>query len=289
MYNSMPSQNSSASSGFSLTELLVVLVMSGILATAGYSLFRELSRINQSQQNLLEMQSNGRAALNFLTQSLVHAGFGCSETNASFIRLVNGASPQNPDIVTASYGADHVATTTINVNSTNVIPITIVNGKSINVNHFVSFYPSIRPNREYRVATNSTTSITLDPASEVEFAPTGAKVFRVFPVVYALNGNILQRTDPVGTDAVAFDVVNFQMAYSTDNPPVWRDDTGNINNPRAVWLYLILRTRERAVGVRHAQTFTLPWNNATSFLASNAEDGYHYQEFQAQVWIRNAN
>ena len=286
MYNSIPSQNSSASSEFSLTELLVVIVMGGILATAGYSLFREQSRINQSQQNLLEMQSNGRAALNFLTQSFVHAGFGCSETNTSFIQLTNGATAQNPDTVTVLYGSDHVATTITESNSTNLIQINTVIGKSVNVNHLVSFYPSVRPNRTYQV-TSSGASITLD--QEVVFVPAGAKVFRVFPVVYGPNGNILQRTDSVGTDAVAFDVVNFQMAYSTENPPDWKDDTGNVNNARAVWLYLILRTRDRAIGVRHAQTFTLPWNNATSFLASNAEDGYHYQEFQTQVWIRNAN
>jgi hypothetical protein len=260
--------------------------MSGILATAGYSLFRELSRINQSQANLLEMQSNGRAALNFLTQSIVHAGFGCSETNPSFIQFTNNASSQNPDTVTVLYGSDHVATTNTNSTDTTAIQISTVAGKSVNTGHLVSFYPSVRPNRAYRV-TNSGASITLD--SEVVFVPAGAKVFRVFPVVYGLNGNILQRADSVGTDAVAFDVVNFQMAYSTDNPPVWRENTGNVNNPRAVWLYLILRTRERAVGVRHNQGFILPWNNATSFLAANAEDGYHYQEFQAQVWIRNAN
>lgn len=260
--------------------------MAGVLATAGYRLFREQSRINQSQANLLEMQSNGRAALNFLTQSLVHAGFGCSETNPSFIQFVNNASSQNPDTVTVLYGSDHVATTNANSTDTNVIPITTITGKAVNVNHLVSFYPSIRPNRAYRV-TNAGASITLD--SDIVFIPNGAKVFRVFPVTYGRNGNVLQRTDSVGADAVAFDVVNFQMAYSTDNPPVWREDTGNVNNARAVWLYLILRTRERVAGIRHNQGFTLPWNNATSFLAANAEDGYHYQEFQAQVWIRNAN
>lgn len=261
--------------------------MIGILATAGYNLFREQTRINQSQQNLLEMQSNGRAALNFLTQSIVHAGFGCSETNASFIQLQNGASALNPDVVTVLYGSDHVATTTANSTGATVIPISLVSGKAINASHFVSFYPSIRPNKAYRV-TNSGTSITLD--SEVEFIPTGAKVFRIFPVEYRLNGNVLQRTDSVETGALTFDVVNFQMAYSTDNPPVWRDDTGNINAPRAVWLYLVLRTRGRVAGVQHMQEFVLPWNNnATSFAAANAEEGFHYQEFQAQVWIRNAN
>lgn len=288
MCNSTSSHASTGSSGFSLTELLIVMVMASILATAGYSLFREQSRINQSQQNLLEMQSNGRAALNFLTQSIVHAGFGCSETNPSFIQFVNNASSQNPDTVTVLYGTDHVATTT--TNSTDTISINVDFEKPVITNHIVSFYPSVRPNRAYRVSNSGATSITLD--SEVVFVPNDAKVFRVFPVVYGLNGNILQRTDSVGTDAVAFDVVNFQMAYSTDNPPVWREDTDNINNPRAVWLHLVLRTKERVAGIRHTQGFVLPWDptkTKISFAASSAEDGYHYQEFQAQVWIRNAN
>jgi len=256
--------------------------MAGILATAGYSLFREQSKINQSQQNLLEMQSNGRAALNFLTQSFIHAGFGCSNTNASFIRLENGISSEDPDTVTVIYGSDHVATTTTESNGTDSIQIDTV----IHENDLVSFYPSVEPNTAYQVK-NTGTSITLDQG--VIYVPAGAKVFRVFPVVYDINGNSLLRTDSTGTDEVAFDVVNFQMAYSTDNPPKWRDDTANISNPRAVWLYLLLRTKERVAGIRHNQGFILPWNNATSFLAANAEAGYHYQEFQTQVWIRNAN
>lgn len=287
MFNNVTYRNPSDSSGFTIAELLVVLVIAGILATAGYSLFREQSRINQSQQNLLEMQSNGRAALNFLTQSFTHAGFGCSETNSTFIRLQNGANSQNSDTITIMYGSDHVANTSATSNSTNIIPINLVSGKTISVSNLVSFYPSVRPNKAYRV-TNSGTSITLD--SEVEFIPKSAKVFRVFPVGYRLNGNELQRTDSEDTSTVAFDVVNFQMAYTTDNPPVWRDASGTISNPRAVWLHFVLRTRDRVAGVRHSQGFTLPWNStATSFAATSAVDGHQYQEFQAQVWIRNAN
>ncbi len=286
MFNSTTCRESARYSGFSLVELLVVIVMAGVLATAGYSLFREQSRVNQSQRNLLEMQGNGRAALNFLTQSLSHAGFGCSETNASFILFSNNASSQGPDVVTVLYGSDHVATTTNNSTDSNIVPISLVSGKTVNVSNEVSFYPSIRPNKAYRVTTSGT-SITLN--SEVEYVPGGAKVFRVFPVEYRQAGNVLQRTDSVGPAIVAYEVVNFQMAYSTVNPPVWREDSGAINNPRAVWLYLILRTREPVAGVRHGQQFVLPWNNATSFAVANAEDGLYYQEFQAQVWIRNAN
>lgn len=282
MLNNMQCRDCSVCCGFSLVELLVVLVMAGVLSTAGYSLFREQARINHTQQNLLDMQSSGRAALNFLTQSFVHAGFGCSETNSSFIYLENGASAEDPDFVTISYGADHVATVTANSTDTKNVPSVTVSGKSIGDR--VCFFPSIRPNKQYR----ATGSIALN--SEVEFVPVGAKVFNIDDVSYFLDGEELKRGDSVGNASVAFDVVNFQVAYSTENPPNWRDDSGNIDRPRAVWLYLILKTKDRVAGVQHSQQFTLPWNNSvTSFAAINAENGFHYQEFQSQVWIRNAN
>ena len=104
--------------GFSLTELLVVIVMFGLITTAAYSLFREQGRISRSQQSILDMQSNGRAALNLLSQSFAHAGFGSSDTNPEFLYLEN-----NPDKATIRYAHKHVATvnTSISSNATDLI------------------------------------------------------------------------------------------------------------------------------------------------------------------------
>lgn len=271
--------------GFTLVELLIAIVMFGILSTAGYSLFKEQSRINQTQQNILEMQSSARAAMQVLIQSFSHAGFGCSTNTSEYFSFSNnGFDTGDSDNATVTYGYKHVGTVDSNQNSTKTI--TLYAGNTITNNAYdINFFPSTAPNTAYTINSLGTDSVTV--TEEIDFVPEGAKIFRIYPVEFKIQNNQLVQQDSTGAATIAFDVVNFQIAYSTSNTDTWHE-AGNFDEAKAVWIYLLMRTREREPGFKETRTFSLPWKLSEKFPNSEIEDGYHYQEFQTKVWLRNA-
>lgn len=294
-------------SGFSLVELLVVVVMFIILTTAGHSLFREQTRINQAQQNQLEMQSSARAALQVVIQAFSHAGFGCSE-KISTTNNVAGEdyflipAPQNfsgatRDSVTLIYGFEHVATSTASITDTNVIPVdNSTNIGAIEYSKYVSFFPSLEPNTFHTVTGKTINSITID--NSLTSLRINSKVFRVNPIELYVNGNELRQRfveHPTGLEEVLiYDVQDFQLAYTKDDQNLgtlanWEDNPGNPEGIRAVWVYMILRSREREPGHQETRTFRLPWDPGQQLEGATLPSGFHYQEFQTQVWLRNAN
>ena len=307
MYNDRAHLKHIGFSGFSLVELLVVIVMFGILTTAGYSLFREQTRINQAQQNQLEMQSSARAAMQVLIQAFSHTGFGCSEkisgTNeiagedTFIIHTDQNFSGTTPDRVTLIYGFEHVATTTSSITETNVIPVdNSTNIGTTEYSKYISFYPSLAPNSFYTVTAKALNSVTID--SSLSSLRINSKVFRVNPVEFYVNGNELRQhftEHPAGLEEVLiYDVQDFQLAYTEDDENLgilanWEDDPGNPEDVKAVWIYMILRTREIEPGHQETRTFRLPWDPGQTFEGSDLPAGFHYQEFQTQVWLRNAN
>ena len=288
--------------------------MFGILSTAGYSLFREQTRINQAQQNQLEMQSSARAAMQVLIQAFSHAGFGCSEKISATPNDVAGEetflihtdqnfSGSTPDRVTLIYGFEHLATTTASINATTLIKNEIIVDNSTAIgtteySKYISFYPSLAPNSFYTVTGKILNTVTID--SDLSSLPVNSKVFRVNPVEFYVNGSELRQhfvehPDPADEEEVLiYEVQDFQLAYTEDDENLgilanWEDDPGNPENVKAVWIYMILRTREIEPGHQETRTFRLPWAPGQTFEGSTLPAGFHYQEFQTQVWLRNAN
>ena len=175
--------------GFSLTELLVVMVMFGIITAAAYNLFREQGRISRAQQSILDMQSNGRAALNLLAQSFSHAGFGSSDTNSKFLYVKN-ANPNDSDEATIIYAHKHVATidTAITSNATDEIDYTLKSGESLSDTDKISIYPSLNPNTTYLI---DSTGPPLKIKKTIAIVPEDAKIFKVFPVEFYVRDNVL--------------------------------------------------------------------------------------------------
>lgn len=309
MCNSSTNQNIADSAGFSLVELLVVIVMTGILATAGYSLFREQSRINLTQQNMLEIQSSARAAMQVLIHSFSHAGFGCSEkisgTNnvAGVSSFLNPSPPlanqsfngTNPDSVIIVYGYEHVASVENNTSNSTTIPVdTSSKMGTTNYTRFINFFPSLSPNNFFVIQdVPSTTSIKIDAEISVTNA---TKIFRVNPIEYTVVDGILRERETAGIrdDAIIHNVQDFQLAYTEDDSDLdtlakWRDVPTNPRNVKAVWIYMILRTEDPEPGHRETRTFSLPWDSTQFFNGADLPAGFHYQEFQTQVWLRNVN
>ena len=291
--------------GFSLPELLVVIVMAGIMATAGYNLYREQNRINQAQQGILEVQSSGRAALQILIQAISHAGFGCSENIAAGndvageINFINAGNNTftgfNPDSITIVYGYENVANATSSINSTQstVNVNTIANvGTSEYLKH-ICFYPSLSPNEFYEITSTSGSTITINPT--ISSLPDNSRIFRVNPIRFYINNGELRmsETDGVRDEPIAYDVQDFQIAYTTEEDDLstatWEDNPASPRNVKAVWVYMILRTRRIEPGHQEGRTFRLPWDNGQTFNGGDLPEGFHYQEFQTQVWLRNAD
>ena len=279
---------SSKSAGFSLTELLVVIVMFGIIAAAAYSLFREQGRISRAQQSILDMQSNGRAALNLLAQSFSHAGFGSSDTDDEFLDVKD----DNPDTVTITYGHKHVANvaSSIGTTPTTQISYTLETGQTLEKDDTFCIYPSLTPNVTYTVKTAGPPLTIKDTDPNIVIVPQNAKIYRVFPVSVNVEDEILYMADSDGKTEVAFNVAAFEVAYLEKGATDWTQGTGSVSDPQAMYIYFVLRTNEKEPGFKQGDPFVLPWDptQKPSF-PKTIQDGYHYQSFETIVWIRNAN
>ena len=68
---------------FTLVEVLVVIVIMGLAATAMYSLFIQTQQKAGTQEEVAETQQNLRIAMNFLTRDIQMAGFLIPTTNSA--------------------------------------------------------------------------------------------------------------------------------------------------------------------------------------------------------------
>ena len=293
--------------GFSLTELLVVIVMFGILSTAAYNLFREQSRINTTQQNFIEMQSNARAAMQAIIRDFSHAGFGCADS-FSVGRTINGSSafiiPSNatfqapaasPDGATLAFGYQHVGTITQNANATNLLTANTTGIATTQTDQFrrhIAFYPYTDPNAFFIGTGSNGNNITVTLDRDIESIKSGSKIFRVTQIEYFVDTNsrelrIRPVLDPGSTETLIFDVQDFQLAYSIDGNAWLENPTLNESrNVKIIWAYLLLRSREREPGYQESRNFELPWNNA-QIQGADLPSGFHYYEIHSQIWLRN--
>ncbi|MCI5221302.1 MAG: prepilin-type N-terminal cleavage/methylation domain-containing protein [Candidatus Electrothrix sp. AR4] len=87
--------------GFSLVEIMIALAISGIVSAGMYAAYTSLQRINQSQDQIVEMQQNLRGGLDALTRDLRTAGYAPREQGG--IGLIPLADNGGVDVNTISF------------------------------------------------------------------------------------------------------------------------------------------------------------------------------------------
>ena len=78
-------KNKWAEKGFTLVELMIVLLLSGLITAAVYSVYRLQQRSYTVQEDVVEMQQNIRAGLDSLKRELRAAGFDPTRTAGAAI------------------------------------------------------------------------------------------------------------------------------------------------------------------------------------------------------------
>lgn len=79
-------EKTACTSGFTLIELMLTLIISAIIIAAIYSAYLSQSRVYNAQEAVAEMQQNIRAGLGILTRDIRMAGYDPSETaGAGFV------------------------------------------------------------------------------------------------------------------------------------------------------------------------------------------------------------
>lgn len=291
--------------GFTLIELLVAIVMFSILSTAAYNLFTNQSRVNRTQQNILEMQSSARAAMQSIIRDFSHAGFGCTDSFA-IGRTINGkaefiipsdnafsANATTPDSLTFVYGHEHVGTITLDSNATNTLKADttdIAATTGDNFRKYISFFPYTDPNAFFTGTGSNGNGITITLDREIESIRSGSKIFRVTQIeYYVVNGELRVRPvlNPGAAETLIYDMQDFQLAYSVDGENWIESPTVNqAKNVQVIWAYLLLKSREREPSFQESREFTLPWNGAT-IQGQDLSPGFHYYEIHSQIWLRN--
>jgi len=75
--------------GFTLTEILVVMAISGIVIAGIYTMYSSQNRSYMTQEQIAAMQQNLRAAIYFMEREIQMAGCDPSQTNAPGILTAN--------------------------------------------------------------------------------------------------------------------------------------------------------------------------------------------------------
>lgn len=102
-------------SGFTLVELLVAIAMFGIITALIVSNYSRQSQTSTSQNQVVEVQQNVRAALYLLEREIRKAGYDPDENdNHGIINAGNGLTNTAADALSFTYdddtGAEHTAT-----------------------------------------------------------------------------------------------------------------------------------------------------------------------------------
>jgi Tfp pilus assembly protein PilW len=202
-------------SGFSTTELLVALVITGLVMTAVYSVFRIQFLSYSVQDNLSTVQSDVRSVGELLMSDIRNAGFGVPSGSNPVASAVNG-SGSSPDSITlnlATSAATYMTSAT-------------VTGSTISVQSVIGFEVgkpiNILDIRTKTVLFNGSITSLNAVANTITLSSVPAGAYMIGDVVvspawgtvaYALAGTQLTRTAGGTAVVLSNNIQDLQLSY----------------------------------------------------------------------------
>jgi type IV pilus assembly protein PilW len=300
-------------SGFTLVELLVTMISMILVMGAVYSIFSTQTKRTTAEQEILNMQMNGRVAIERLSNLFSNAGFGCFDSFADG-KTMSGNDPDGLSVTVDSFLWD-IQNKGVNESESDSVVVVLgfkkvaeVDGfheetNSINLKNketpaisdsittfknYINFFPDFNGDVFYKV-TDSRDPYLLD--RRIRKLPDGSDVFMVSPIrvkvqnkiLYFQNFSYASTPFPQQYWEVASNIEKLQIQYTTDGM-TWTDQPAQPQKVIGVWIFLLLKTEKIDPGFQDTKKYVLAGQTLTTL-----EPGYHYLLCQRKIWIRNAS
>ena len=237
-------------SGFSLIELLVVLVLSSILMAVFYRAFIGQQRSSAVQDQVVEMRQNVRAGLDRMAREIRMAGYGGAILEAfgnvnSFTEIITPVNGANHDSVTILM-ADEVAKLSQNAPAgSDRLVLNVSNGSEL-FDTSQKKYLCLNGQNNYLVKTVAGNTITL-AAPLLEDHLINESVGLVKAITYKILSNTtdLVRDENAGggPQVLAEGVEGLQLRYTLADGSKNVDSPGTPSEIRAVNMAVLARTK----------------------------------------------
>ncbi|MBN2231514.1 MAG: PilW family protein [Deltaproteobacteria bacterium] len=311
--------------GFTLVELMVVLAILGIVVAGVLGLMTRQNKAYHSEEAIIDLQMNGRVAMDRISRILRMAGFGCAgnigagNPVSGFTTILTATnSNSSPDSLTLISGLRQVAIvddgdgTPGETFVASTIPIAMIDNLSIGdcfddaAVYKRYFFITPRQENTFRdivaggVGAGTITTNTSLTTTE------GDNVYTVRPYtigIYTDSNNVdcLGINDGSGNDAIAEHIENLQFEYGWDaddngmiDAAEWVDDpAGNEADVRAVRVLLLFRSAhpDREFEDRNDDDPITVGRQYTlaDHVITDPDVHFHRHLIQTTVFLRNMN
>ncbi len=307
--------------GFTLVELMIVLVILGIVTIGAMTAIISQSRVYHSEENIIDMQMNARVAMDRICFLLRMAGVGCEDnfgdnlTNGSLVTngdvaanplssmfTITNNAPSTPDQLTLVGAVRHVGSIT-SIPANNQIKVGSHDPKLGTT--VAKSYIFISPNDENRYeiisaddGTTLTLATSLDNDRKTEIlnalsAGVDLDVYQVQAFTLRLVNNSLRIDGNIDGSSTQLDVADniqdlqFQYGLDTDNDgqvDSWFDNPATISQIKAVRVYILARTGKMDKEYFDRKTYTLAGVTVGPF-----NDHVHRYLLESTIVVRNRN
>jgi prepilin-type N-terminal cleavage/methylation domain-containing protein len=216
--------------GFTIIELMIVLVISAVVTAAVYAIFITQQKTYAIQSGVTDMQQNARAALMLMVRDLRMAGAGIGSSfsvqdyagtaRTAATTVTPGAGADDPDEIIVVYASEPDTASFVSAVSSNLVTLTDVSGFS--VGDYISF-ETVRDVFLINGVTGTQLTLDRDPpgnlaaVANTTLGQTGARAYLVKAITYRLEGDSLQRrdsTNPGATNEIGDFIKNLKITQN---------------------------------------------------------------------------